>query len=444
MLIAQLNSIRDASSVERILIANSRTNVAEIDSSQYDKASLQSRLSELRATNKPFVVRNVGKSWNVVKRWGNRDELMTQAKKEADLFPNRKYTVYRPEPDGHLNQSHAAPFGCMTFQKYLATARANKLYLLGVPDKSGRGASPFEMRKGESIPPIFADDIDNDEGPNMFSRLFCGSTACRRHVFFNSAYSFTNMHYDTDWNTYLCVLGCRRWTICHPGHSPIVGASNGGASYSLLRPTKGVGGFASSRLAHFIKFVIVDLTPGDVLCVPPTWWHVVEGMTDGFSCGINWFYTFPRIEVGSKNDVGWKWMHPASEQLHLKPSMMSSMTPLEERNRHVVLDDDAIQPETVANDLAKCTDNGFVTNLVKRVKNLYGQEYPQNFQSLVNEMDKSRPDSTLARQLGQIIFNSCSADKAAATEFSLICDTALQILLYRVPFLVEPKHKRKR
>ena len=283
-MLSQLNTVRDAALVERLLIANTRTEVQEIDAlSFHSKDSLSHELQKLIRNNKPVLVRQAGVGWKVVQKWGNPDTLLRQAHREEEEYPHRKYTAYKPEADGHLNQSHAAPFGFMSFHKYLQTARKNRLYMLGVPDKAGRGASPFELRKGETTPPIFADDIDSDDGPRLFSNLFSGAIASRRHVFFNSAYSFTNLHYDTDWNTYLCVLGKRCWTIAHPDHSALIGAANGGASYSLLRPTKGISGLNSHRLAHLIKFVRVELNPGDVLLVPPTWWHVVEGLTDGFS-----------------------------------------------------------------------------------------------------------------------------------------------------------------
>lgn len=47
----------------------------------------------------------------------------------------------------------------------------------------------------------------------------------------------------------------------------------------------------------FCRFITVDLSAGDVLIVPPRWWHVVEGSlpSDGtprLSAGINWFFTY--------------------------------------------------------------------------------------------------------------------------------------------------------
>ena len=61
-----------------------------------------------------------------------------------------------------------------------------------------------------------------------------------------------------------------------------------------MRPTQGP---LDHSLARLVRFKQVLLEPGDLLFVPPTWWHVVEGCVDqepgAWSCGINWFFTMP-------------------------------------------------------------------------------------------------------------------------------------------------------
>ena len=447
-ILPQLSSVRDSDLVERLLIANSRTAVYEVNAADHrDERSLKAKLVVMLKYNKPIVVRGAGRNWKVVKRWGNPDELLAQAKAEEDKFPNRKYTAYQPQPDGHLNQSHAAPFGFLTFYKYLKSARAQKLYLLGVPDKSGRGASPFELKKGESAPPIFAEDIDSDDGPKLFISLFNGSLAIRRHVFFNSAYSFTNLHYDTDWNTYLCVLGRRAWTIAHPDQSPFIGAANGGASYSILRPTNGMAGMQSSRLAHLIKFVRVELEAGDVLCLPPTWWHVVEGLTDGFSCGINWFHTFPKIDTTSPLDEGWSWMNANSRDLIMKASMQSAMSMSVHTAESISEDEEEPlkQPPGAGEGLRHCSDSKFVDSLFSEVQGVYGTT-PYELSVLRPMMCTNAGDHSIARQLLRIAVNSCVRDNAPVTRFSLLCTEVARILSKRNEVLSAeiPLKKRKR
>lgn len=440
--LTQLNAVRDSALVERLLIANLRTTVAEIDSDHFedDMSGLELSLKTLIESNRPFVVRNGGRRWKIVQRWNDPEQLLANAKLEEKLFPNRKYTVYEPEPDGHLNQTHAAPYGFMTLHKYLRTARMKKLYLLGVPDKSGRGASPLECKKNEKSKPVFAEDLDSDDGPRIFENLFQGYLDAKRHVFINSSYSFTNLHYDTDWNTYLCVLGKRAWTIAHPHHSRVLGAANGGASYSVLRPTKGEEGLSDSRLAGLVKFIRVELDPGDVLCLPPTWWHVVEGITDGFSCGINWFYTFPTISTRSPLDEGWKWTlqeNAVTVVSNASASMTSGRTV-------AVLDSHTNQPNAgCERGLNACADKEFMGQILDEVETLFGCT-PAEFSSVHPFMDSSRSDFMLARQLMRICLNSVKNDGSPLPLFDGLCREVSHILEKRGAFLSGAGRKRKR
>ena len=419
--------------VERLLIANTRTVVREIDAHEFaEKSDLEKSLKNFLVENKPFVVRNAGKDWKVVQRWGELEGLMQHAEREQSLFPNRKYTVYKPEPDGHLNQTHAAPFGFMTIHKYLKTAKPNKLYLLGVPDKSGRGASPFEAKKNETCPPIFAEDLDSDQGPKLFEKLFENHIGVKRHVFLNSSYSFTNLHYDTDWNTYLCVLGKRAWTIAHPEHARILGAVNGNASYSLLRPTKGEEGLTQSRLAPFVKFIRVILNPGDVLCLPPTWWHVVEGLTDGFSCGINWFYTFSKISSRSPLDLGWDWAVPATANLATSVSGMG-------QHLTEVVESQAEQPDGAGARLQACGDEDFESQILSEVRLLYGTK-TLGFSKLAPILKKD----VLARQLVRICVNSAKIDNAPVSRFDALCEEVFRILANRHESAISSISKKPR
>jgi hypothetical protein len=443
-IVTQLNSIRDPKIVERILIANSRTEVLEVYASDFsDIGELRLRLGELKGANKPFVVRGGARDWKLIERFSDFPSLISHAKLEQDLFPDRKYTSYKPEKDGHLNQSHAAPYGYLSFHQFLTKGKQKGLYLLGVPDKAGRGASPFEMRKAETKRPIFADDIDSDPKLAIYLRMFENNLASRRHIFFNSTYSFTNLHYDTDWNMYLCAMGKRRWTLAHPAHAALLGAASGGANYSLLMPTKGLQGLSSSRLAHLVKFVSVDLDPSDLLFVPPTWWHVVEGLLNDFSCGVNWFFTFPEISTESPLDVGWSWMN-TNERLVIPSSMGMGMasvripeSDMEEENP----DESRIQPDGAGHNLQRCSSDAFLDLVRRDVMNEMGTP-PQEFDEL-EKILRSNGDSLLGNQLLQIALNSILKDGVDRARFGLLCAEIGSIMAKRRKFAIRPE-KRKR
>ena len=289
----RINTRRDVDLVRGILKANAKTKIIEMTT-----IPSTSELTALLKKNRPIVLRGVAKEWPLVQRWGNKTILTDLARRELEAEPKRKYTIYQPEPDGYLNQGHAAPICQLSFSRYLEIVEKTKksLYLLGVPDLSGRGASPLEPKIGQETKPVFAADLEISSPHFFFMKVFEKAEAVRRHVFFNSGYSFTNLHFDSDWNTYLCAVGQRRWTLSHPAHARIL-AHAPQAAYSTLRPAQGA---LTGRLTRLVRFKQVLLSPGDVLLVPPTWWHVVEGCVDQepgtWSCGINWFFT---VEPGN-------------------------------------------------------------------------------------------------------------------------------------------------
>jgi hypothetical protein len=441
--IQQLNTIRDPLSVERILIANSRTEVREVLSSDIgDPVRMRSDLLLLLSANKPFVIRQGGREWAIVKRFNDFGSLLQQAQRESITHPDRKYTVYKPDTDGYLNQSHAAPFQCMTFLKFLTTGKKDRLYLLGVPDKNGRGASPFDPKKTETDPPIFAYDIDSDLGPKMFTDIFADALSARRHVFFNSGRSYTNLHYDTDWNMYLCAVGKRRWYLAHPDQARILGASNGGASYSNLHPNRGIQGLKTNRLAHLVKFVQVDLDSSDLLFVPPTWWHVVEAPLDEFSSGINWFFTYPTISTKSHLDGGWTWA-TQENTAQLTPSAMGALDPVNPLDGHDPIGSFENQPDVAGRDLNKCVEEGFVEDISDQIKKEY-KCHPEAFGRLQPQMAESFSDYLMARQLVSVAFNSCRADHADSARFDSLCCVIADILAKRLEFLPRRGYKRSR
>jgi hypothetical protein len=430
--LTQLNAIRDPIAMERIIVANSWTNVVS-----HDGPVTTEILRQLRSNNRPFVLRGFAEQWKVVQKWGDTEVLLSEAEQEEKRYPNRKYTVYKPEGNGHLNQTHAAPFGNMTLYKYLRTARKHSLYLLGVPDKTGRGASPFEMKKGESTPPLFADDLDNDPGVQSACAIFPDALVTRRHVFMNSDYSFTNLHYDTDWNMYLCVLGKRTWYIAHPLQAAVLAAANGRASYSTLQPSQGLSGLYPGRLAQFVKFVQVELEAGDVLFVPPTWWHVVEGMRGGFSCGVNFFHTCEGLGIESPLDVGWSRLYTEHESLQSDHSVAETPDCDEKDERGVKQAKELLTAVMSAEDVE-------VERLLEAAARelLDGKECPV-LRTLLAATSRENPDWRLARQMLVVIVNGCLRERVSAEVLMELCRELQRILSNRSGQLGTSTRKRK-
>jgi hypothetical protein len=228
---------------------------------------------------------------------------------------------------------------------------------------------------------------------------------------------------------YLCVLGRRRWTIAHPAHAPIIGASYGNANYSRLMPTQGLEGLASHRLAHLVKFVPVDLEAGDLLFVPPTWWHVVEGLVDDFSCGVNWFFTFPEIKTESRLDSGWDWIN-THDKLVIPANMGMGMTAM---HREPTTDRVSVtQPDGVGDNLVKCNDDDFVERVGSDVAVCTGS-LPHHFVDLRLFLEKEAHDWLIARQLLMVALNSCSSKMGDPTRLSDLIKEIRDILSRRKP-----------
>ena len=255
-------------------------------------------MADFRYVGVPIVVRGALAEHEFVRNWMDEEKVKEMAREEEKLASHRKYTVYSPEPDGCLNQSDRMQECAVSFNRFIQLAEketTRPLYLLGVPDVKGKhGASPLEQLACESIPPVFSRHLVDDR-KFFFYDFYKEATAVRRNVFFNSGYCFTNLHFDSDANAYLCASGRRRWSLCHPRQAQFLTHDKPNSNRSTLRPT--TKDFSKFPLASLIKFVHISLQPGDVLLVPSGWWHVVEGGVDqlpgSFSCGVNWFYELP-------------------------------------------------------------------------------------------------------------------------------------------------------
>lgn len=291
---------RTAEDVVKTLIANFSTHVKEYTGPMNDDL-LKELLKNIN--DFPQVIRGGMKFSKLVTALGDEKEFRSMAEKDKSQNPKRRYTVYTPDKQGCTNQSTAS-HELMTMIDFLSVAVHQNKYLLGVTDKEGkRGASPFERLPSDPEAPVFASVLFDEE--LFFVKLYnlAGYSLVKPSMFLNSGFSMTNFHFDSDGNAYVCASGKRRWTLCHPDQGSRMTELPNKNYSNTIRPT--LPEFSDAlHVRALVKFVSVDLFPGDVLFVPPGWWHVVEGGVDSqpgsFSCALNWLFQPPSSNEAKK------------------------------------------------------------------------------------------------------------------------------------------------
>lgn len=112
----------------------------------------------------------------------------------------------------------------------------------------------------------------------------------RSHFFVGSAGQTTRLHCELTGNLFINVVGQKRWRIYSAEFNPCL--------YSPVNRGPGVFGSPidpnaidceAYPLARYAKGYDVTLEPGDVLHVPPFYWHHVDTLTDSISLGLRWY-----------------------------------------------------------------------------------------------------------------------------------------------------------
>ena len=109
----------------------------------------------------------------------------------------------------------------------------------------------------------------------------------RTCFFLAKSYAVSELHQDSYLNVFANVVGCRRWRLAHPAHGPALGAVDGVSPVRLH-----CADFDAAPAARSVRFDTVLLRPGDVLVLPPCWWHEVEVLPeeDGFAAACNFLW----------------------------------------------------------------------------------------------------------------------------------------------------------
>lgn len=203
----------------------------------------------------PTVLTGIMDSWKAMTRWSPEyfaehlgDQMMTVSTSEEDLPDNGPIT-----PALLLKMKVSK----MRMSDYLAkmAARDRRFYASGVPLK------PFL--------PALLDDIEvpayREIGSNGSPRMWMGNG------------QIGPLHYDTTANLHGIVTGSKRFKLFAPSQLPLLYPCS---MFSKI-PTMSEASLSAPDYVRFprlrkAKPLIVDLGPGDMLFLPPGWWHQVD------------------------------------------------------------------------------------------------------------------------------------------------------------------------
>ena len=165
-------------------------------------------------------------------------------------------------------------------------------YMLGVHgDFTGYCPSQPHVHDMGVVPPFSRDIPESIAFLEWFNELF-GSRYDHQQFFISKDNVFTDMHYDSYHNFYICVSGVRRWTLAPPEASRWLQTNGVYSNASDIAPH--LDQYGKFPMLRSFNFVTIDLRPGDLLYVPSFWWHQVESLpckVSGYTIAFNYFFS---------------------------------------------------------------------------------------------------------------------------------------------------------
>jgi hypothetical protein len=126
-------------------------------------------------------------------------------------------------------------------------------------------------------------------------------------VFMGGKGTSTPMHNSTGANLFTQVYGEKKWVIYPPNKTVIVDPDPSKNLHRSAPYKTGVGPFDPFNpnydypyhLYQYIDSYEAVLKPGDVLFLPPHYWHAVTNLTDSIGVGYRWWSLFNSIKVSA-------------------------------------------------------------------------------------------------------------------------------------------------
>ena len=227
--------------------------------------------SDFVSCGKPVVINGALKRWEGSSRW-NTDYLksvigaaeVSVEVSQSNFFPS----IHESGPAGIKRHRRRIGFSSYADTVSLGNRAADKYYL----------SDPSLMDRFPSL----AEDI---ESPACLDRKL----KIKTNFWFSSADTVTPLHYDLIHNLFAQVRGRKRFTLFAPDQSPLLYPF---PPYSECSHFSRVN-IRSPDFARFPKFqnarpTELTLAPGEMLYIPPFWWHQVHSVEAAISVSFWW------------------------------------------------------------------------------------------------------------------------------------------------------------
>jgi len=259
----------------------------------------ESDFNRLMGLGKPVIFRAYACQYDCVTKWDSVEYLLRLSEIEERDLPHRKYQVFEGDESGRLGlTSGTSQRVKMSLKHFLASDRMD--YLLGIHERGSFCPVQRHARDPERASPPLQQDIPGSiELLTWFGRYFGyaseigGQIWDHQQFFASKEYCYTDFHYDSYFNFYFCCVGTRKWTLAPPEASSLFQVHAGTYSNrSNIVPH--LSDYASNPEAERFSYLEVELSPGDVLFVPPFWWHLVQSVPSqcsGLSIAFNYVFS---------------------------------------------------------------------------------------------------------------------------------------------------------
>ena len=245
---------------------------------------------DLVAGDHPVILRGLARDWPLVQRGLRSAEASIAYLKR--FYQGQLVTAYvsPPEVGGRFHYTPQATELNFSFERMRLDSFFDRILALnGETDPPGLYVSSMDL--DTNLPGL---RVDNDLKLD-FSRKAVASPLVSLWM---GNHTVASAHWDSFHNFACCMVGRRRFTLFPPDqiHNLYPGPlepTPGGQVVSMVD-------FAEPDLKRFPRFAeaircgqVAELDPGDVLYLPPLWWHHVEGLGH-FNAMINyWWSTVP-------------------------------------------------------------------------------------------------------------------------------------------------------